>query len=309
MKGIFPAFKTTQQTNQQPASKMSSNNKICFFCKNSGENEKTYTSHTKHTCQKLANIECLACGAKGHTERYCDNSGKKYAASAHKKEVPTEEWQEVTTKKTPLVFHVANNGAVVAAERPVTPPPPPKVDDEELFPSLTTEPVKPAAAKSLNFGALKFEKAQPEKPTPAPLQVAATNGIREFANVVVTSTVTDKDFPELPKTPRRTPPTRSPPPLPTIHECDVANMTQDEIVDTINSNLHATEVAERTAQQLTGVVATLSTSLQLMNSRYEEKCKEFDALTQAYNALAAMMQEQQQTSKWGEPGSSWADEQ
>jgi hypothetical protein len=283
---------------------MSSNNKICFFCKNSGENEKTYTGHTKHTCQKLANIECLACGAKGHTERYCDNSGKKYAAHAPKKEMPTEEWQEVTTKKTPLVFHVANNGAVVAAERPVTPPPPPKVDDETLFPSLTTEPVKPTAAKTLNFSALKFDK-----PTPQPTVVTSTVSDKEFPEHPVFDKefpehpVFDKEFPELPT--RRTPPTRTPPPLPTIHECDVASMTKDEIVDTINSNLHATEVAERTVQQLTSVVATLSTSLQLMNSRYDAKCQEYDALLQAYNALIGM----QQTSRWGEPGASWADEQ
>ncbi len=295
---------TTNQPTQQPASKMSSNNKICFFCKNSGENEKTYTSHTKHTCQKLANIECLACGAKGHTERYCDNSGNKYTRHAKKEETPTEEWQEVSggAKKTPLVFHVANNGAVVAEERPVTPPPPPK-NDEETFPTLA-EPVKPAAAKTLNFSALKFDK-------PAPLPVVATNGIREFVApaVTVTSTVSDQDFPELPV--RRTPPARSPPPLPTIrevNESDVSNMTKDEVVDTINSNITATEIAERTAQQLTSVVATLSTSLQLVNSRYDAKCKEYDALLAAYNALAAMLQEQQQTSQWGERGSSWADE-
>jgi hypothetical protein len=90
-------------------------------------------------------------------------------------------------------------------------------------------------------------------------------------------------------------------------------MTQDEVVDTINSNITATEIAERTAQQLTSVVATLSTSLQLVNSRYDAKCKEYDALLMAYNALAAMLQQQQQqqqttTSQWGQPGGSWADE-
>ena len=270
---------------------MSSNNKICFFCKNSGETEKNYTNHTKHTCQKLANIECLKCGAKGHTERYCDDSGKKYTKHT-KKSSPTEEWHEVS-KKTPLVFHVANTGVVVAEERPVTPPPAPKVDDETLFPSLSDKP-KTAVAKTLNFSTIKFE----------------TPKVR-VQPVVVTSTVADQDFPELPAT-RRTPPARSPPPLPTIrevNESDISNMTQDEVVDTINSNITATEMAERTVQQLTGVVATLSTSLQLINSSYDAKCKEFDALTQAYNALAALMMQQQQASKWGERGSSWADEQ
>jgi hypothetical protein len=279
---------------------MSSNNtKICFFCKNSGETEKNYTNHTKHTCQKLANIECLKCGAKGHTERYCDNSGQKYATHKKPAVANADEWQEVSggAKKTPLVFHVANNGVVVAEERPATPPPPPK-NDEETFPTLA-EPVKPAAAKTLNFSALKFETPKVQtvvKPQPA--------------EAVVTSTVADQDFPELPV--RRTPPSRSPPPLPTIrevNESDVSNMTKDEVVDTINSNITATEIAERTAQQLTSVVATLSTSLQLVNSRYDAKCKEYDALLAAYNALAAMLQEQQQTtSQWGQPGGSWADE-
>ena len=294
---------------------MTTNTKMCFFCKNSGETESAYTGHTKHNCQKLANIECLSCGGKGHTERYCDNSGKKYTPHAPKKpSVADGEWQEVT-KKAALVFHVANNGVVVADERPVTPPPAPKVDDETLFPSLTVDAPKPTAAKALNFGALKFEN----------MVVVCRNGLREFAPavvkpktqsaeptpVIVTSTVADADFPELPKTQtaepktqspaRRSPPTRSPPTLPTINESDVANMTQDEVVDTINSNITATEMAERTAQQLTGVIATLSTSLQLVNSRYDAKCKEYDALFMAYNALAT-------TSQWGERATSWADE-
>ena len=294
---------------------------MCFFCKNSGETESAYTSHTKHNCQKLANIECLSCGGKGHTERYCDNSGKKYTPHAPKKpSVADGEWQEVT-KKAALVFHVANNGVVVADERPATPPPAPKVDDETLFPSLTVDTPKPTAAKALNFGALKFEN----------MVVVCRNGLREFAPavavvkpktptpVIVTSTVADADFPELPKTQtaepktqtaepktqtpaRRSPPTRSPPTLPTINEADVANMTQDEVVDTINSNITATEVAEKTVQHLTSVIRTLSTSLQLVNSRYDAKCKEHDALLMAYNALAT-------TSQWGERGAtSWADE-
>ena len=296
---------------------MSTNTKICFFCKNSGETESAYTSHTKHNCQKLANIECLNCGGKGHTERYCDNSGRKYTPHAPKKPAVADgEWQDVTAgaKKTPLVFHVGNHAVVAAQERPATPP---KVDDETLFPTLTTQP-KASAAKALNFGALKFEK-------PVELVVVSGNGLREFApapTVAVTSTVADTDFPELPKTQsaepktvRRSPPSRSPPPLPTIrevNESDVANMTQDEVVDTINSGLHATDMAEKTAQQLTGVIGTLSTSLQLINSRYDAKCKEYDALMQAYNALAAMLQQQQQqapaTSQWGERAASWADE-
>jgi hypothetical protein len=279
---------------------MTTNNKMCFFCKNSGETESAYTSHTKHNCQKLANIECLSCGGKGHTERYCDGSGKKYTPHAPKKpSVADGEWQEVT-KKAALVFHVANNGVVVADERPATPPPAPKVDDETLFPSLTVDAPKPTAAKSLNFGALKFEKptAAVVKPTAAVVKP-----------VIVTSTVADADFPELPKTtepPRRSPPTRSPPTLPTINESDVANMTQDEVVDTINSNITATDVAEKTAQHLTSVIRTLSTSLQLVNSRYDAKCKEYDALLMAYNALVSV---QETTSKWGERGAtSWADE-
>lgn len=307
MKGIFPEQHTTN--NHQPAIMSSNSKTICFFCKNSGENEKTYTNHTKHTCKKLANIECLACGAKGHTERYCDNSGKKYTVHPKKEKKTDEEWQEVSSgaKKTPLVFHVANNSIVTAEERPATPP----KNDEETFPTLVepvkpaaaktlAEPVKPSAAKTLNFSALKFEtpKVQTDvKPQPT----------------VVTSTVADQDFPELPV--RRTPPARSPPPLPTIrevNESDVANMTKDEVVDTINSNLTATEIAERTAQQLTSVVTTLSTSLQLINSRYDAKCKEYDALLTAYNALVSMLQnqpqQQQETSQWGERGSSWADE-
>jgi len=207
------------------------------------------------------------------------------------------EWKEVTAgakKAAALVFHVANNGVVVADERPATPPPAPKVDDETLFPSLTVDAPKPTAAKSLNFGALKFE---------TPKVQAVVKPKTQSAEPVVTSTVADADFPELPKTPaRRSPPTRSPPTLPTINESDVANMTQDEVVDTINSNITATEMAERTAQQLTSVVATLSTSLQLVNSLYDAKCKEYDALLQAYNALAT-------TSQWGERGAtSWADE-
>ena len=300
MKGIFPAQPNRTQTTerffkqQQPTANMTTNTKICFFCKNSGETEKDYTNHTKHNCQKLANIECLKCGAKGHTERYCDDSGKKYTPHAPKKpSVAGGEWQEVT-KKASLVFHVANNGVVVADERPATPPPAPKVDDETLFPSLTVDAPKPTAAKTLDFSTIKFE-------TPK-VQV-------QPAVVVVTSTVVDADFPELPA--RRSPPTRSPPPLPTIrevNESDISNMTQDEVVDTINSNITATEMAERTAQQLTSVVATLSTSLQLVNSRYDAKCKEYDALLMAYNALAAMLQPQQQTSQWGERGGSWADE-
>lgn len=300
MKGISQPSNTPNE--QQPA--MSSNSKICFFCKNSGETEKTYSSHTKHTCQKLANIECLKCGAKGHTERYCDNSGRKYATPQPKK-VDDDEWKEVSggAKKASLVFHVG----VVAEERTVTPPPPPK-NDEETFPTLV-EPTKPTVAKTLNFAALKFEKPELETVVPK-VQQPMGNGFREFAPATVTSDVTDTDFPALP---RRTPPARSPPPLPTIievSETDVSNMTKDEIVDTINSNISATERAERTAQQLTSVVATLSTSLQLVNSRYDAKCKEYDALLQAYNALAAMMQPQQETttSQWGERGSSWADE-
>jgi hypothetical protein len=280
---------------------MSSNNKICFFCKNSGETEKTYSNHTKHTCQKLANIECLKCGAKGHTERYCDDSGRKYATHQPKR-ADDDEWKEVTggAKKTPLVFHVANTGVVVAEERPVTPPPPPK-NDEETFPTLA-EPVKPTAAKTLNFAALKFE-------APKAMVVKSGNGLREFAPATVTSDVADTDFPALPATPRRSPPARSPPPLPTIrevNESDVSNMTQDEVVDTINSNIGATERAENAAQQLTLVVTSLSTSLQLVNSQLEAKCKEYDALLQAYNAL--VQQQQQTTSQWGERGSSWADE-
>jgi len=297
---------------------MTTNNQICFFCKNSGETESAYTGHTKHNCQKLANIECLGCGGKGHTESYCDNSGKKYTPHAPKKpSVADGEWQEVT-KKAALVFHVANNGVVVADERPATPPPAPKVDDETLFPSLTVDAPKPTAAKALNFGALKFEN----------MVVVCRNGLREFAPavavvkpktpspVIVTSTVADADFPELPKTQtaepktqtpaRRSPPTRSPPTLPTINESDVANMTQDEVVDTINSNITATDVAEKTAQHLTSVIRTLSTSLQLVNSRYDAKCKEHDALLMAYNALVSV---QATTSQWGERGAtSWADE-
>jgi hypothetical protein len=83
-------------------------------------------------------------------------------------------------------------------------------------------------------------------------------------------------------------------------------MTQDEVVDTINSNITATEMAERTAQQLTGIIATLSTSLQLVNSRYNAKCNEYDALLMAYNALVSV---QNTASQWGQPGAtSWADE-
>jgi hypothetical protein len=280
---------------------MTTNTKMCFFCKNSGETESAYTSHTKHNCQKLANIECLGCGGKGHTERYCDGSGKKYTPHAPKKPAMADgEWKEVTAgakKAAALVFHVG--GTVVAQERPVTPP---QVDDETLFPSLTDEAPKPTAAKALNFGALKFEKpvavadavVKPKTQSAEPKTQSAT---------VVTSTVADADFPELPKTPaRRSPPTRSPPTLPTINESDVANMTQDEVVDTINSNITATEVAERTAQQLTSVICTLSTSLNIINGRYDAKCKEYDALLMAYNALAT-------TSQWGERGAtSWADE-
>jgi hypothetical protein len=282
---------------------------------NSGETESAYTGHTKWNCQKLANTECLGCGGKGHTVSKCDNSGKKYTPHAPKKPSPADgEWQEVT-KKAALVFHVSNNGVVVADERPATPPPAPKVDDETLFPSLTVDAPKPTAAKALNFGALKFEN----------MVVVCRNGLREFAPAVavvkpaatvVTSTVADADFPELPKTQtaepktqtpaRRSPPTRSPPTLPTINESDVANMTQDEVVDTINSNITATEVAEKTAQHLTSVIRTLSTSLQLVNSRYDAKCKEYDALFMAYNALVSV---QATTSQWGERGAtSWADE-
>jgi hypothetical protein len=281
-----------------------SSNKICFFCKNSGENEKTYSNHTKHTCQKLANIECLKCGAKGHTERYCDDSGRKYATHAKKPALADdEEWKEVSggAKKTPLVFHIGNN-TVTAVERPASPP----KNDEETFPTLA-EPVKTSAAKTLNFAALKFEAP---KVVAKPMVVVSGNGLRELAPTTVTSDVADTDFPALPARPRRSPPARSPPPLPTIrevNETDVSNMTQDEVIDTINSNITATEMAERTAQQLTSVIATLSTSLQLVNSRLDAKCKEYDALLQAYNALAAVVQ-QQQTSQWGERGSSWADE-
>lgn len=274
-----------------------SSNKICFFCKNSGENEKTYSNHTKHTCQKLANIECLKCGTKGHTERYCDGSSRKYAT--HAKKPDDDEWKEVSggAKKTPLVFHVGNT--VTAVERPVTPP----KNDEETFPTLSTgtEPVKPTAAKTLNFAALKFE---------APKVVEKTTVVvssREFAPDTVTSTVADSDFPALPTTPRRrSPPVRSPPPLHTIievSETEVINMTKDEIVDTINSNIGATERAEKAVQQLTIVV----TSLQLVNSHLEAKCKEHDELLQAYNALV-QQQQQTTTSQWGERGSSWADE-
>ena len=68
----------------------------------------------------------------------------------------------------------------------------------------------------------------------------------------------------------------------------------------------ATDVAEKTAQHLTSVIRTLSTSLQLVNSRYDAKCKEYDALLMAYNALVSV---QETTSKWGERGAtSWADE-
>lgn len=300
---------------------MSSNNKICFFCKNSGENEKTYTSHTKHTCQKLANIECLKCGAKGHTERYCDDSGRKYATHSKKAAQPDDdEWKEVSggAKKTPLVFHVANTGVVVAEERPVTPPPPPK-NDEETFPTLGdvsktatgTEPTKPAAAKTLNFAALKFE-APKVVVSGTPMVVKSGNGLREFAPATVTSDVTDTDFPALPATPRRSPPARSPPPLPTIievNEADVGNMTKDEIVDTINSNISATERAEKTAQQLSLVVSSLSTSLQLVNSQLEAKCKEYDALLQAYNAFVQQHNDFVQQQQWGVRGeTSWADE-
>ena len=271
---------------------------ICFFCKNSGETEKTYTSHTKHTCQKLANIECLKCGAKGHTERYCDNSGQKYTTHAKKPAAPADDWQE-PKKKTPLVFHVG----VAAPERPVTPPPPPK-NDEMTFPTLV-EPVKPAAAKTLNFAALKFEQQQqPTVVKSAPETVvksAPETVVKSAPETVITSTVVDTDFPVLP---RRTPPARSPPPLPTIHEADVANMTSDEVVDTINSNIKATEMAEKTAQQLTGVIASLSTTLHHLTNRYDAKCQEFDALLKAYNDLVC---QQQQQDRWGKPGSDWAD--
>lgn len=248
--------------------------KICFFCKNSGENEKTYTGHTKHTCQKLASIECLNCGAKGHTERYCDDSGKKY--TTHKKPEPdTGDWQEVT-KKTPLVFHVTNNG-VVAEERPATPPPPPeapKVDDDMLFPSLTADP-KPLVANTLNFGALKFEKPIPVETAPV---VVEHQKAREYSAAVA-------EFPTLPTT-RPSPPARLPPPLPTIPE-----------------------VPETATSQLAGVISTLSTSLQLVNSRYQAKCQEYDALLMAYNALVSVMAPTAAApSQWGERGSSWAEE-
>ena len=321
MKGIFQP-KTQQTTTErffnskQQTANMTTNTKICGFCKNSGETESAYTGHTKWNCQKLANIECRHCCGKGHTVSQCDNSGKKYTPHAPKKPAMADgEWKEVTAgakKAAALVFHVANNGVVVADERPATPPPAPKVDDETLFPSLTDEAPKPTAAKALNFGALKFEK-------PVAVAVAVVKPKTQSAEptthtVIVTSTVADADFPELPKTaepktqtpPRRSPPTRSPPTLPTINESDVANMTQDEVVDTINSNITATEVAERTAQQLTGVIATLSTSLNIINGRYDAKCKEYDALLMAYNALVSV---QETTSKWGERGeTSWADE-
>jgi hypothetical protein len=316
MKGIFQPSDTNTNNDRkvlQPTANMTTNTKMCFFCKNSGETESAYTGHTKHNCQKLANIECLSCGGKGHTERYCDGSGKKYTPHAPKKPSPADsEWQEVT-KKAALVFHVGNN-AVTSQERPVTPP---QVDDETLFPSLTVEAPKPTAAKTLNFGALKFETpkvqavVKPKTQSAEPKTQAA-----EPPATVVTSTVADADFPELSKTQsaepktqtpaRRSPPTRSPPTLPTINESDVANMTQDEVVDTINSNITATEMAERTAQQLTGVISTLSTSLNIINGRYDAKCKEYDALLQAYNALVSV---QETTSQWGERGStSWADE-
>ena len=268
---------------------MSSNTKMCFFCKNSGENEKTYTSHTKHTCQKLANIECLKCGAKGHTERYCDDSGRKYTTPQAKKPAADCEWKEVTggAKKTPLVFHV---GTAVAQERPATPPPPPK-NDEDTFPTLV-ETTKPTAAKTLNFAALKFE----QQPTVVKFEQQPTVIKPEPVETIVTSNVVDEDFPALPQ--RRSSPPARPPPMPTIQESEVANITSSE---TVSSNISAAEMPVSTTHQLTSVVTTLSTSLQLMNTRYEAKCAEYDALLQAYNAL---VQQQQ----WGQRGSSWADE-
>merc|ERR1719436_137222 len=56
---------------------------FCVFCKNNGEDEKVYMSHTlKHDngtikCPILYNYECPLCGATGpvsHTIRYCPSS-------------------------------------------------------------------------------------------------------------------------------------------------------------------------------------------------------------------------------------------
>lgn len=170
---------------------------ICFFCKNSGEDEKDYTNHTKHTCQKLANITCLKCGDKGHTERYCNNSGKKFTADVKKEPVADGVWQDVKSgvKKTPLVFHV---GTVVADERPVTPP---KIEDEAAFPTLVDNTRK--VATKLNFAGLNFKTPKEQEQTPKE---------QEPTETVVTSDVADEDFPAL-TTARRSPPTR-PVPMP-----------------------------------------------------------------------------------------------
>ena len=241
---------------------------ICFFCKNSGEDEKDYTNHTKHTCQKLANITCLKCGDKGHTERYCNNSGKKYTAHVKKDPVADGVWQEVKAgvKKTPLVFHV---GTVVADERPVTPP---KIEDEAAFPTFVDNTRK--VATKLNFAGLNFKtpKEQTQSPkeqeqTPKEQTQSPKEQEQAPTETVVTSDVADEDFPDL--TPaRRSPPTRPVPMPPSFVE----------------------------------IITTLTTSLQFINSRYDAKCQEYDTLLAEYNAL------KQQQKWGAPAGTSWADE-
>jgi len=162
---------------------------------------------------------------------------------------------------------------VVADERPVTPP---KIEDEAAFPTLVDN--KRKVATKLNFAGINFKTPEEQTQTPEEQEQEQTPKEQEQTpkeqeqeqtptETVVTSDVADEDFPDL-TTARRSPPTR-PVPMP------------PSFVD---------------------IITTLTNSLQFINSRYDAKCQEYDALLAAYNAL-------QQQQKWGTPaGTSWADE-
>lgn len=147
---------------------MSAMNKICFFCKNSGEPAEKYNGHTKHTCEKLANIKCLKCGGQGHTERYCTGSGMKYTQHQVREPHSTGEWQEVAHQKKKLVYTISPK-----PERKMEQPAILKVNDDTTFPSLGSTPVQPQHCE-LNYA----EKVGRTRPPP-PNRIAPVAPVKE----------------------------------------------------------------------------------------------------------------------------------
>lgn len=199
------------------------NNKICFFCKNSGEAEDIYTNHTKHTCTKLANINCLKCGGKGHTERYCDNSGNKYCSTNKNSNKPVDEdgWQTVgpveKKERNPLrtiCFKVTSQRVYI--------------NNDKQFPALSST----TANATNNVPVLNYA-----------------------AQVKKTKIDEDEEQTEEAEEAHQTrvpPPSRPPPSINAYNTkpcrvtlSEVKCMTPEEIVDTINSCLDAVEIAEK----------------------------------------------------------------